>query len=109
LLPLRGIRTTVAATRAAPDEVLRANVARLVAEALRQGTTTIECKSGYGLTVADEARSLAIAAELTPETTFLGAHVVPPAADPDSYLDTVCGPMLAACAPHARWIDVFCD
>src|SRR5215813_754980 len=73
-----GIRSTVAATRAAPDEVLRANVSQLVAEALRQGTTTIECKSGYGLTVADEARSLAVAAELTPETTFLGAHVVPP-------------------------------
>jgi imidazolonepropionase len=104
-----GISSTVAATRAAPDEVLRANVARLVAEALRQGTTTIECKSGYGLTVADEARSLAIAAELTPETTFLGAHVVPPGVDPESYLDTVCGPMLAACAPHARWVDVFCD
>jgi imidazolonepropionase len=104
-----GIGTTVAATRAAPDEVLRANVARLVTEALRQGTTTIECKSGYGLTVADEARSLAIAAELTPETTFLGAHVVPPGADPQSYVDLVCGPMLEACAPHARWIDVFCD
>jgi imidazolonepropionase len=104
-----GIHTTVAATRAAPDEVLRANVARLVAEALRQGTTTIECKSGYGLTVADEARSLAIAAELTPETTYLGAHVVPPEVDAESYVDTVRGPMLAACAPHARWVDVFCD
>jgi len=104
-----GIRTTVAATRAAPDEVLRANVARLAAEALRQGTTTIECKSGYGLTVADEARSLAIAAEFTPETTYLGAHVVPSEVDPESYVDTVRGPMLAACAPHARWVDVFCD
>jgi imidazolonepropionase len=104
-----GIRTTVAATRAAPDEVLRANLARLVAEALRQGTTTIECKSGYGLTVTDEARSLAIAAELTPETTFLGAHVVPPDTDAESYVDTVRGPMLAACAPYARWVDVFCD
>jgi imidazolonepropionase len=104
-----GIATTVAATRAAPDEVLRANTARLVAEALRQGTTTIECKSGYGLTVADEARSLAIAAQLTPETTFLGAHVVPPGTDAESYVDCVRGPMLAACAPHARWVDVFCD
>ncbi|MBI1759133.1 MAG: imidazolonepropionase [Actinobacteria bacterium] len=104
-----GIGTTVAATRAAPDELLRANLARLVAEALRQGTTTIECKSGYGLTVADEERSLRIARELTPETTFLGAHVVPPGTDPDSYVDVVCGPMLRACAPHARWADVFCD
>ena len=104
-----GIRTTVAATRAASDELLWAGVARLVTEALRQGTTTIECKSGYGLTVADEARSLRIAREFTPETTFLGAHVVPPEADPQSYLDSVCGPMLAACAPYARWVDVFCE
>jgi len=104
-----GIHTTVAATRAAPDDVLRANVATLVAEALRQGTTTIECKSGYGLTVPDEARSLRIAAELTEETTFLGAHVVPAGTDPDAYVDTVRGPMLAACAPYARWVDVFCE
>ena len=78
---------------------------------LGQGTTTLECKSGYGLTVADEARSVALAAEITPEVTFLGAHVVPPeyADDPAGYLDLVCGPMLAACAPHARWVDVFCE
>ena len=72
-----GIRTTVAATRAATDEQLTANVARLVAEMRRQGTTTVEIKSGYGLTVRDEARSLAIARQFTEETTFLGAHVVP--------------------------------
>jgi imidazolonepropionase len=65
-----GIHATVAATRAASDEALRANLRRLVAEALAQGTTTIECKSGYGLTVADEARSLALAREATPEATF---------------------------------------
>ena len=78
---------------------------------LRQGTTTFECKSGYGLTVPDEARGLALAAEVTPEVTYLGAHVVPPefAADPAGYVDLVCGPMLAACAPHARWVDVFCE
>ena len=104
-----GIRTTVAATRAASDDVLRAGVARLVAEALRSGTTTVECKSGYGLTVEDEARSLRLAAEVTPETTYLGAHVVPAGADADAYVDLVCGEMLAACAPHARWVDVFCD
>ena len=56
-----GIRTTVAATRAASDEQLAANLARLLAEMHRQGTTTVEVKSGYGLTVRDEARSLAIA------------------------------------------------
>ena len=73
-----GILTTVAATRAASDDALRANLRRLAAEMLRQGTTTFECKSGYGLTVADEARGLALAAEITPEVTYLGAHVVPP-------------------------------
>jgi len=106
-----GILTTVAATRAATDDALRANLARLVAEMARQGTTTLECKSGYGLTVADEARGLALAAEVTPEVTYLGAHVVPPefAGDPAGYVDLVCGPMLAACAPRARWIDVFCE
>ncbi|MFI7430417.1 imidazolonepropionase [Micromonospora sp. NPDC049836] len=106
-----GIRTTVGATRAASDGELRATVARLRGEAMRQGTTTIEIKSGYGLTVADEARSLRIAAEFTEHTTFLGAHVVPPeyADRPDDYVGLVCGPMLAAAAPYARWIDVFCE
>ncbi|GAB2597806.1 imidazolonepropionase [Streptomyces capparidis] len=106
-----GIRTTVAATRAASDAELAANVARYVREALRQGTTTVEIKSGYGLTVDDEARSLRIAAAHTREVTFLGAHVVPPeyADDPAGYVDLVIGPMLEACAPHARWVDVFCE
>ncbi|HEX4834259.1 MAG TPA: imidazolonepropionase [Trebonia sp.] len=106
-----GIRATVAATRAAGDDELRAGLRRLAAEMLAQGTTTFECKSGYGLTVADEARSLALAAEVTDEVTYLGAHVVPAeyAGDPAGYVDLVCGDMLAACAPHARWIDVFCE
>lgn len=106
-----GIRTTVAATRAATDEQLAANLARLLDEMRRQGTTTVEVKSGYGLTVHDEARSLAIASQATAETTFLGAHVVPPelAEDPGAYVDLVTGPMLEACAPFARWVDVFCE
>ncbi len=106
-----GIATTVAATRAATDEQLAAQLARLLDEMHRQGTTTVEVKSGYGLTVADESRALAVAAQATPETTFLGAHVVPPeyAGDPAAYVDLVTGPMLAACAPHARWVDVFCE
>jgi imidazolonepropionase len=106
-----GIRTTVAATRAATDEQLAANAARLAAEALRQGTTMIEAKSGYGLTVRDEARSLIAARTVTDETTFLGAHVVPAeyADHPDDYVDLVCGEMLDACAPHARWADVFIE
>lgn len=106
-----GIRTTVAATRAASDDALAANIERLVAEMRRQGTTTVEIKSGYGLTVADEARSLEVAARFTDETTFLGAHVVPPeyAEDPAGYVELVTGQMLAAAAPHARWIDAFCE
>jgi len=103
-----GIRTTVAATRQATDEQLTSHVARLVNEMRRQGTTTLEIKSGYGLTVKDEARSLAIAQQFTDETTFLGAHVVP-SGDPDEYVDLVTGPMLDAAAPYAKWIDVFCE
>jgi imidazolonepropionase len=106
-----GIRGTVSATRAATDGELRANLRRLAAEMLAQGTTTLECKSGYGLTVDSERRSVALASEVTPEVTYLGAHVVPPEyqEDPDGYVDLVCGPMLAACAPHARWVDVFIE
>lgn len=106
-----GIRTTVAATRDATDEQLTDNVARHVAEMRRQGTGTVEIKSGYGLNVRDEARSLAIARQFTEETTFLGAHVVPPeyADDPGGYVDLVTGPMLEACAPQAKWIDAFCE
>ncbi|MGZ4607925.1 MAG: imidazolonepropionase [Blastococcus sp.] len=106
-----GIASTVAATRKAPDDVLRARLSGLVAEARAQGTTTVEIKSGYGLTVDDEARCLRLAAEVTPETTFLGAHVVPPeyAGRTAEYVGLVTGPMLAACAPWARWIDVFCE
>jgi imidazolonepropionase len=106
-----GIRTTVAATRSASDEDLRANLQRLVHEMRRGGITTMEIKSGYGLTIPDEERSLRIASEVTSETTFLGGHVVPSefAHDRRAYVDLVTGPMLDACAPHARWIDVFCD
>ncbi|HEX6870817.1 MAG TPA: imidazolonepropionase [Micromonosporaceae bacterium] len=106
-----GIRTTVAATRSASDAELRSNVSRLVTEALRQGTTTIEIKSGYGLAVADEARSLRIAAEFTDETTFLGAHVVPAeyADRPDDYIALICGDMMASAAHYAQWVDVFCE
>ncbi len=106
-----GITSTVAATRAASDEALAANVARLVAEAAASGTTTYECKSGYGLTVHDEERSLRAARDHVDEVTYLGAHVVPPeyADRRDDYVALVAGEMLDACAPHATWIDVFCD
>ena len=106
-----GIGVSVAATRGASDAELRALVAARVAEMRAQGTTTVEIKGGYGLTVDDEARSLRIAREFTTETTYLGAHVVPAeyAADRAAYLDLVAWPMLAAAAPHARWADVFCE
>jgi imidazolonepropionase len=106
-----GIRRTVRLTREASDEELLANAQRLLAEARAQGTTTLEVKSGYGLTVRDEVRALQLAASLTEEVTFLGAHVVPEefADDRDGYVDLVCGEMLAASAPYASWIDVFCD
>jgi imidazolonepropionase len=106
-----GIRRTVAATRAATDDELRARLAGFVSELHAQGTTTFEIKTGYGLTVHDEARLARLAAEVSPEVTFLGAHVVPVefAERRDEYVELVCGEMLQACAPHSRWIDVFCE
>jgi len=106
-----GIRTTVAATAAASDEELRRIVTARRAEALRAGITTLEIKSGYGLNAAAEARCLRLGRELTAETTFLGAHVVPAeyAGRSDDYVQLVCGEMLAAAAPHSRFVDVFCE
>jgi imidazolonepropionase len=106
-----GIAASVRATRAASDDELRLLVAGRVAEMRAQGTTTVEIKSGYGLSVEDEARALRIAREFTDETTFLGAHVVPAeyAGDRGAYVNVVTGPMLRACVPYARWIDVFCE
>jgi imidazolonepropionase len=104
-----GIAATVAATRSASDAELRALLGRRVAESRAQGTTTVEIKSGYGLQLDDEPRLLRLAAEVTDETTYLGAHAVPPGIDRGDYLALVTGDMLAACAPHARWIDVFCE
>lgn len=106
-----GIGYTVELTRKANNGQLLQSGRRLVAEANASGTTTIECKSGYGLTVEDEARQLVVARQLTEETTFLGAHIVPKeySDSPDDYVDLVCGPMLEAAKPNAKWIDVFCD
>lgn len=106
-----GIASTVQATRAAGDAELRVGLAGRVAELRAQGTGVVEIKSGYGLDAAQEARLLRLAGEVTAETTYLGAHVIPPALRDDRgrYLDLVTGEMLAACAPYARWIDVFCE
>ncbi|RRD47143.1 imidazolonepropionase [Tessaracoccus sp. OH4464_COT-324] len=104
-----GIALTTAATREASDERLTRLVAGRVAEAARGGTTCLETKTGYGLTVVDEARAARIAAGLVDEVTFLGAHLVPAGWDADEYTELVAGEMLAAARPHVRWLDVFCE
>lgn len=106
-----GIRTTVAATRAATDEELEANLLRLTKEMRSNGITTFETKSGYGLTVEDEVRALEIAAKHTSETTFLGAHVIPSEFEgrANDYVSLVTGEMLTRVAESAKWVDVFCD
>ncbi len=106
-----GIRVTSDATRAASAAELERLARERRAEGLRAGITHVEIKSGYGLEVAAEARSCEVAARLTDDVTFLGAHVVPAEfeSDPDAYVDLVRGEMLDACAPHCRWIDAFCE
>ncbi len=104
-----GIKTTVAKTRAATDEELRANAQNLISEFYQSGVTHFEIKSGYGLDIETEVRSLKIAREFTEDTTFLGAHVVPADQDPEAYVELVTTTMLDAAAPYAKWIDVFCD
>ena len=104
-----GINVTVNATREASDAELETNLSRLVAEARRGGTTTLETKTGYGLTVADEVRSAQIAGRHVDAVTFLGAHLVPTGSDPDAYLDLVTGSMLEAVAPYVSAVDVFCE
>lgn len=105
-----GIRTTMTATRSATDEQLEQNLVHLVDQALRQGTTTLEIKTGYGLTVEDELRGLDIIARHTDEVTLLAAHIVPPeyADDPDGYVDLIVEEIIPQ-ADAAKWIDVFCD
>jgi imidazolonepropionase len=104
-----GITSTVAATRAASDAVLSQNAQRLLDEALGSGTTTIEIKSGYGLTERDELRSIEIAKRFTDETTLLAAHVIPLEfkEDPDAYVALIIDSIIPASS--AKWIDVFCD
>ncbi len=106
-----GIAVTMNATRAASPEILSEFTRSRIAEARASGTTTIEIKSGYGLTTESEVLSLEVASEFTDEVTFLGAHIVPPEFidDPDGYVDLVCGEMIDAAALTAKWIDVFCE
>ena len=104
-----GIRTTVAATRAAGESELARLAGARMAELRSQGTTTVEIKSGYGLDPATEELLLRVASTLTAETTYLGAHVVPEGWTAEDYVELVTGEMLDRCVPHARWIDVFCE
>ena len=106
-----GIRMTTGATRSAGRKALRTELDQRLGEVHRAGTTTVEIKSGYGLSVESEAATTALAAEVTSETTFMGAHVVPREylGRADDYVDLVCGSMLEAVLPHVRWIDAFCE
>ena len=111
-----GIGVTTDATRAASPQRLAALVRARIAEAVAGGTTTLETKTGYGLTLEHELEAARLISELVEareldEGTFLGAHLVPGefADRAEEYVDLVAGEMLAAVAPHVRWIDVFCE
>lgn len=106
-----GIRVTTSATRSATPDALRHDLQRRLIELHQAGTTAVEIKSGYGLSVESEQTLTSLAAEVTTETTFLGAHVVPEEFTdrPDDYVDLVCGAMLDAVAADVRWIDAFCE
>jgi len=112
-----GIHRTVRETRAASDAELEGATAERLLRAGVYGTTTLEVKSGYGLTVDDERRSLEVLARLSARTpvdvvpTFLGAHLIPAefVEDRAGYLDLLVQEMLPACAPLAEFVDAFCD
>jgi imidazolonepropionase len=106
-----GIRETVTRTREASVQELQVLSWVRRREAVRAGITHLEIKSGYALDVEGERRLCDLASRLTEDVTFLGAHVVPAEykGRADDYVELVCGRMLEACRPHARWIDVFCE
>ncbi len=104
-----GIAVTTGATRATGDFDLTRLALGRVAEAVSQGTTYLETKTGYGLDIDNEARSARIASTVVDEVTYLGAHLVPAGMDAEEYTDLVCGPMLSAVRPFVRWADVFCE
>ncbi|WP_288819275.1 imidazolonepropionase [uncultured Micrococcus sp.] len=109
-----GINVTTEATRAASDEQLTALVRERVDGAVAGGTTYLETKTGYGLSVDEEIRHARLLAGLkaegvVDEITFLGAHLVPAGVDADRYVEDVVGPMLDGVAEHAAWADVFCE
>ena len=111
----RGIASTVEATRTASYDVLLDKAVARVRAMQEHGTTTVEMKSGYGLTHDDECRLLDVIGDvansqpIAVEATYLGAHVVPPDGDRTAYVDEVIGTIPDAKAHGARWCDVFCD
>ncbi|WP_058235115.1 amidohydrolase family protein [Devriesea agamarum] len=112
-----GISVTTDATRSASDDRLDALITARIDEARRGGTTYIETKTGYGLSIDQEARAARIASRHADEVTFLGAHLVPDGQDADLYTEDVAGPMLDAVITAAGesggsrlfWADVFCE
>ena len=114
-----GIRSSLAAVRGAGKSQLSAEILKALRKFTAHGTTTVEAKSGYGLSLADELKSLEAirsAARDWPGTvapTLLGAHVVPPdfQGRADDYVDLVCQQMIPAAAQRrlATSVDVFCE
>ena len=114
-----GIVSTVKATRAASEDALVASALPRLDHLIAEGCTTVEIKSGYGLDLDTEARSLRAARRLADErpvsvtTTFLGAHALPPEAngDKDAFIDKICREMLPALAREglADAVDAFCE
>ncbi|MDR5753631.1 MULTISPECIES: imidazolonepropionase [unclassified Caballeronia] len=114
-----GIASTVRATREASEDALFASAKRRASGFLREGVTTIEVKSGYGLDLANERKMLRVARRLgaelplTVRTTCLAAHALPPeyANCPDDYIDAVCARMLPALAAEGLVdaVDAFCE
>lgn len=104
-----GIAVTMDATRSAGEDKLEQLLLGRIAAAHAGGTTTLETKTGYGLNVASEKQAAEIASRHVDDVTFLGAHLVPPGTEAEPYVDLVVGEMLDAVAPHAQWIDVFCE
>jgi imidazolonepropionase len=110
-----GILRSVAATREASDEELEGLVEARLRAQMRAGTTTVECKSGYGLSTAEEGRQLRLLNRVADRMplhvvrTFLGAHAIPPEAD--GYVEQVVNEMIPAVAREglAEFCDVFCD
>ncbi len=104
-----GIAVTMDATRSAGEERLEKLLVERIAAARRGGTTTLETKTGYGLNTESEVEAARVAARHVDDVTFLGAHLVPPGAEAETYLDEVVGPMLDGVAEYVQWIDVFCE